>query len=259
MTLVELLVVVGLIIFIVTTFIFPAYERARGRATEVVCVSNLRQIGQALLMYAEDHDGFIPPYSNQEEVLSVMEERDGRDIRHIGARLTSYHGKRWRAVFDPYIRDKRIFFCPNDPFIGLPPEKTPFQGLPGTSKDFCYTRNIDHSISSYMVILQEWWFRRGYYPTTDIYHNMINYPRDWLFQPIGEGIPWFWLLGVQRLHNVAIYLKDYIHFIDPQNYFLADYEIELFYDGHVERHPCSIEKDLINYFQQYDKFGGEER
>ncbi|MFA0735745.1 MAG: hypothetical protein OGMRLDGQ_002245, partial [Candidatus Fervidibacter sp.] len=30
MTLVELLVVIGLIIFIVTTFIFPAYERARG-------------------------------------------------------------------------------------------------------------------------------------------------------------------------------------------------------------------------------------
>ncbi len=71
LTLVELLVVIGLILFITATFIFPAYERARGKATEVVCVSNLRQIGQALLMYAQDHDGLVPPYCNLDSDIKL--------------------------------------------------------------------------------------------------------------------------------------------------------------------------------------------
>ena len=45
MTLIELLVVISLVIFIATTLMLPVYERVRGRAMEVICVSNLRQIG----------------------------------------------------------------------------------------------------------------------------------------------------------------------------------------------------------------------
>ncbi len=256
LTLVELIVVIGLILFVATAFIFPASERVRGKATEVVCISNLRQIGQALLMYAQDHDGLVPPYSNQEEVLSVVEEinevEEIREIRHIGRHLTSYRGRRWRSVFEPYVRDNNIFFCPKDPFAGLPPSKTPSQGLPGSCRDFFYASALDHSVTSYMTTLQEWWFEKGYCPTIDPYRNMRNYPREWLFAPMAEGLPWVWFLGVNRLHDVAVYLQDYTHFISSEEF---DRAIDLFYDGHVERHPCSIERELTEYFKQYEKGG----
>ena len=58
-TLIELLVVIA-IIAILAAILFPVFNAAREKARQIVCSSNLRQIGMAMIMYTHDHDGTYP-------------------------------------------------------------------------------------------------------------------------------------------------------------------------------------------------------
>jgi prepilin-type N-terminal cleavage/methylation domain-containing protein/prepilin-type processing-associated H-X9-DG protein len=58
-TLIELLVVIG-IIGILTSLLMPAFSRAKGKASDTKCISNLRQIGIGLVIYADENNGRLP-------------------------------------------------------------------------------------------------------------------------------------------------------------------------------------------------------
>src|SRR5258706_15109303 len=58
-TLIELLTVIA-IIAVLAGLLFPVFAAARGKAREITCVSNLRQIGLAIKMYTQDYDELYP-------------------------------------------------------------------------------------------------------------------------------------------------------------------------------------------------------
>jgi prepilin-type N-terminal cleavage/methylation domain-containing protein len=60
-TLIELLVVIA-IIAILAAILFPVFAQARERARAAACLSNMKQIGQAVYMYIQDYDEMMPTF-----------------------------------------------------------------------------------------------------------------------------------------------------------------------------------------------------
>ena len=59
-TLVELLVVIGIIALLIS-ILLPSLNRARQMANLIYCQSNLRQVGQLVQLYAASNNGYLPP------------------------------------------------------------------------------------------------------------------------------------------------------------------------------------------------------
>jgi prepilin-type N-terminal cleavage/methylation domain-containing protein/prepilin-type processing-associated H-X9-DG protein len=62
-TLIELLIVIAIIV-ILAAILFPVFGRARENARRTSCSSNLKQIGLAMIQYAQDYDEMLPSSNN---------------------------------------------------------------------------------------------------------------------------------------------------------------------------------------------------
>jgi prepilin-type N-terminal cleavage/methylation domain-containing protein len=87
-TLVELLVVIG-IIAVLIALLLPALNRAREHAVSVQCMSNLKNIGLAALMYAHENKGWLPPSDAANPAPNALGASDERFIDWDGATAPS--------------------------------------------------------------------------------------------------------------------------------------------------------------------------
>jgi prepilin-type N-terminal cleavage/methylation domain-containing protein/prepilin-type processing-associated H-X9-DG protein len=139
-TLIELLVVIA-IIAILAAILFPVFAQAREAARKASCISNLKQIGMGVLMYAQDYDeefpmGTYPGPRNWEvnpEVYSYPTPPSWADCLNPGPQQwigfnpgdggpnytgCAYGGEFYRTLMHvqvgAYIKNDGIWYCPSD-------------------------------------------------------------------------------------------------------------------------------------------------
>lgn len=120
-TLIELLVVIA-IIAILAAILFPVFAQAREKARATACLSNLKQVGLALMMYVQDYDETNPPYN------------DG--VANFNSAAVVTKTPNFLGVLTPYTKNKGIYYCPSVPDV--------------TGAQACSASTVPDSCTSYL-------------------------------------------------------------------------------------------------------------
>ena len=102
-TLIELLVVIA-IIAILAAILFPAFARARENARRTACLSNMKQIGLALMQYTQDYDEKLTY-----QPTGTFNYTANYSLYPANAAV----GPNWIAQLYPYTKSWQLFRCPS--------------------------------------------------------------------------------------------------------------------------------------------------
>ena len=152
-TLIELLVVIA-IIAILAAILFPVFAQAREKARQATCLSNLKNLGTAVVMYTQDYNECYPMGIGPGTVEST------------------YY---WTYKVGQYVKDWKMFYCPSyyNSYDGSITAETGEYGVPNLSFNALYggyTANawLFSSTSIY----------NNYYPKTPIKVARVKSPSN---------------------------------------------------------------------------------
>ena len=124
-TLIELLVVIA-IIAILAAILFPVFAQAREKARQTACLSNLKQIGNALMMYTQDYDEVLPGNASRDTGLGLP----------LGFMDPAPRWRNWARDIQPYLKNLQVYNCPSaQPRTGRP-ELAPVPSPPGGNTSY---------------------------------------------------------------------------------------------------------------------------
>ena len=104
-TLLELLIVLALTASLMA-MLFPVFARVREKGRATTCLSNLRQIGMAMAMYAQDADDLYPRATTVLSRYSFSQPGNEQPIYQTLPLLTN--------ILVPYVKNRDIWRCPSD-------------------------------------------------------------------------------------------------------------------------------------------------
>jgi prepilin-type N-terminal cleavage/methylation domain-containing protein/prepilin-type processing-associated H-X9-DG protein len=116
-TLIELLVVIA-IIAILAAILFPVFAQARERARMTACSNNMKQIGTAMMIYAQDYDETLP------------------QIRFTCS--NNNHCYVWKNAIRPYLKSLDVLACPSNPYGKSQPGQFSDPARPGVTNSEGY-------------------------------------------------------------------------------------------------------------------------
>ena len=112
-TLIELLVVIA-IIAILAAILFPVFAQAREKARQTACLSNMKQIGTAVMMYTQDYDETWPITRSDGQAANLVWNANPYLTTPSPATRSM-----WANAMEPYMKSWDIWSCPSGTDVNL--------------------------------------------------------------------------------------------------------------------------------------------
>lgn len=137
-TLIELLVVIA-IIAILAAMLLPSLAKAKERAVTIECLSNLKQLGNAMVMYGDDNNSMLPQANG--------------DVPWVSTNPVA-----WLRMVAPYYVNTNVVRCPGfSEFY----HKSPFSYFLGSRAAYIDAGNNDAPVSLKKVLLPSQYIMSG--------------------------------------------------------------------------------------------------
>lgn len=174
-TLIELVIVIAIII-ILAGILFPALLSAKRKASQVKCMSHLRQVGLAIQMYANDNDNLAPIGGYDTVAVAQAGQPTQQPPLPAGIRV------QWQDILlsTAYLRSADVLICPTAPAADNPYAYRYSYGANHWVMGWSAGANLDAiPYPSYTVLATE---KVGYdwpaWPPTERANNPYYFPLD---------------------------------------------------------------------------------